>query len=67
MTSGPPVMRRLKCPWCGRLVFADDATLSTHHEMPVCPEYLQAVEATDATCSGVSVRNPRTGQQEKPS
>lgn len=60
-------MRRLRCPWCQRTVLADDATLSMHHEFPVCPEYLQMVEAHGAECTGVSTRNPRTGEKEKPS
>jgi hypothetical protein len=55
-------VRRLQCPWCGALVLADDETLTTHHEVPICETYTREVEALGGRDSGYSVRDVLTGK-----
>jgi hypothetical protein len=42
-------MRRFQCPFCMRLVVADDARRSLHHEQPECASFRATLAAFGET------------------
>jgi hypothetical protein len=37
--NSEPEGRRFPCRFCGRLIIANDATLTVHHEAPICAPF----------------------------
>ena len=35
--------RKLRCPWCGSVIWTDQATLRIAHQEPECASFAQAV------------------------
>jgi len=52
-----PAARKLKCPSCGRIVYADDATLTVSHEVPECARF--AALNANAASTSIGVLNER--------
>lgn len=43
------MIRSIRCPYCGLEVICNDEALTMAHQVPECPKFAAAVDATDGS------------------